>query len=153
MAGYNWIIDYCIRHRRHKAMCSFVWRWSIWAWTGIRKSLNNNQARFKERMLSLFFSMFYFSINAGSMISTFISPIFRSMPCMGQDSCYPMAFGIPACLMILATCKTVCWNSEDFVLEGVFMAGSFWYKKPKPTMNVFGEVARLMGVLRNEVKI
>ncbi|KAK6040819.1 hypothetical protein COOONC_21677 [Cooperia oncophora] len=31
----------------------------------------------QERMLSLFFSMFYFSINAGSMISTFISPIFR----------------------------------------------------------------------------
>ncbi|PAV75579.1 hypothetical protein WR25_12590 [Diploscapter pachys] len=85
----------------------------------------------QERMLSLFFSMFYFSINAGSMISTFISPIFRSMPCMGQDSCYPMAFGIPACLMILATC--------------VFMAGSFWYKKPKPTMNVFGEVARVIG--------
>ncbi|KHJ97680.1 hypothetical protein OESDEN_02334 [Oesophagostomum dentatum] len=31
----------------------------------------------QERMLSLFFSMFYFSINAGSMISTFVSPIFR----------------------------------------------------------------------------
>ncbi|VDO54900.1 unnamed protein product [Haemonchus placei] len=31
----------------------------------------------QDRMLSLFFSMFYFSINAGSMISTFISPIFR----------------------------------------------------------------------------
>jgi dipeptide/tripeptide permease len=28
-------------------------------------------------MISIFFSVFYFSINAGSMISTFITPIFR----------------------------------------------------------------------------
>nr|AAC39119.1 low-affinity peptide transporter [Caenorhabditis elegans] len=84
----------------------------------------------QERMLSLFFSMFYFSINAGSMISTFISPIFRSQPCLGQDSCYPMAFGIPAILMIVATL--------------VFMGGSFWYKKNPPKDNVFGEVSRLM---------
>ncbi|RCN45104.1 POT family protein [Ancylostoma caninum] len=82
-------------------------------------------------MLSLFFSMFYFSINAGSMISTFISPIFRSQPCLGQDSCYPLAFGIPAILMILATC--------------LFMAGSFWYKKPPPKENIFAEVARAIG--------
>ncbi|CAI4228313.1 unnamed protein product [Auanema sp. JU1783] len=85
----------------------------------------------QERMLSLFFSMFYFSINAGSMISTFISPLFRSQPCLGQDSCYPLAFGIPAILMVLAT--------------AIFMAGSFWYKKPPVKDNVFGEVARLMG--------
>ncbi|KAE9413061.1 hypothetical protein Angca_003763, partial [Angiostrongylus cantonensis] len=93
----------------------------------------------QERMLSLFFSMFYFSINAGSMISTFISPIFRSQPCLGQDSCYPLAFGIPAILMVLATC--------------LFMAGSFWYKKPPPKENVFGEVARVFGVaLSNKCK-
>uniref|UniRef100_A0A7I4Z3T0 Oligopeptide transporter 1 n=1 Tax=Haemonchus contortus TaxID=6289 RepID=A0A7I4Z3T0_HAECO len=84
----------------------------------------------QERMLSLFFSMFYFSINAGSMISTFISPIFRSQPCLGQDSCYPLAFGVPAVLMILATC--------------LFMAGSFWYKKPPPKENIFAEVSRAM---------
>uniref|UniRef100_A0A8R1E0N7 Oligopeptide transporter 1 n=1 Tax=Caenorhabditis japonica TaxID=281687 RepID=A0A8R1E0N7_CAEJA len=93
----------------------------------------------QERMLSLFFSMFYFSINAGSMISTFISPIFRSQPCLGQDSCYPMAFGIPAILMIVATL--------------VFMGGSFWYKKNPPKDNVFGEVSRLMiGAVRNKMK-
>ncbi|CAJ0584640.1 unnamed protein product, partial [Mesorhabditis spiculigera] len=84
-----------------------------------------------ERMLSMFFSMFYFSINAGSMISTFISPIFRSMTCLGQDSCYPLAFGIPAILMIVATV--------------LFMLGSFWYKKPPPSDNVFSEVAKIIG--------
>uniref|UniRef100_A0AC34F4X3 Peptide transporter family 1 n=1 Tax=Panagrolaimus sp. ES5 TaxID=591445 RepID=A0AC34F4X3_9BILA len=84
----------------------------------------------QTRMLSLFFSVFYFSINAGSMISTFISPLFRSMSCLGQDSCYPLAFGIPAILMIVATV--------------IFMLGSFTYKKPPPKENIFGEVAKLM---------
>uniref|UniRef100_A0A0N4ZC98 Oligopeptide transporter 1 n=1 Tax=Parastrongyloides trichosuri TaxID=131310 RepID=A0A0N4ZC98_PARTI len=83
----------------------------------------------QERMLSLFFSMFYFSINAGSMISTFISPIFRSLPCLGQDTCFPLAFGVPAILMIVATV--------------IFMAGSFKYKKPVVKNNVFGEVWRV----------
>jgi dipeptide/tripeptide permease len=32
---------------------------------------------YQTRMISIFFSVFYFSINAGSMISTFITPIFR----------------------------------------------------------------------------
>lgn len=31
----------------------------------------------QERQLQTFFSIFYFSINAGSLISTFITPIFR----------------------------------------------------------------------------
>uniref|UniRef100_A0A7E4ZUA9 Oligopeptide transporter 1 n=1 Tax=Panagrellus redivivus TaxID=6233 RepID=A0A7E4ZUA9_PANRE len=93
----------------------------------------------QERMLSLFFSVFYFSINAGSMISTFISPIFRSKSCLGQDSCYPMAFGIPAVLMIVATM--------------LFMAGSFSYKKPPPKDNIYGEVWRLFkGALKNRGK-
>ncbi|CAJ0917094.1 unnamed protein product, partial [Mesorhabditis belari] len=91
------------------------------------------------RMLSLFFSMFYFSINAGSMISTFIAPIFRSMSCMGQDSCYPLAFGIPAVLMIVATC--------------LFMAASFWYKKKPPSENVFGVIFGLIfGAIGNKFR-
>uniref|UniRef100_A0A0K0FBV1 Oligopeptide transporter 1 n=1 Tax=Strongyloides venezuelensis TaxID=75913 RepID=A0A0K0FBV1_STRVS len=91
----------------------------------------------QERMLSLFFSMFYFSINAGSMISTFISPIFRSLPCLGQDTCFPLAFGIPAILMIVATV--------------VFMLGSFKYKKPVVKNNVFGEVWRVCkGAVKNK---
>ncbi|VDO54901.1 unnamed protein product [Haemonchus placei] len=53
-----------------------------------------------------------------------------AQPCLGQDSCYPLAFGVPAILMILATC--------------LFMAGSFWYKKPPPKENIFAEVSRAM---------
>uniref|UniRef100_A0A914XG34 Solute carrier family 15 member 1 n=1 Tax=Plectus sambesii TaxID=2011161 RepID=A0A914XG34_9BILA len=49
---------------------------------------------------------------------------------MNQDSCYPLAFGIPAILMIVATL--------------IFLAGSFWYKKPPPKENIFAEVFRVM---------
>ncbi|KAI6243429.1 hypothetical protein M3Y99_00099300 [Aphelenchoides fujianensis] len=83
----------------------------------------------EAKMISIFFSVFYFSINAGSLISTFISPLFRAMTCMGLDSCYPLAFGVPAVLMIVATIA--------------FTVGSFWYKKKPPTSNVFGDVWRV----------
>merc|ERR1712223_1701875 len=50
-----------------------------------------------------FFSMFYASINGGSLISTILTPILRqNTACFGQDSCYPLAFGVPAALMIVA---------------------------------------------------
>ena len=53
-----------------------------------------------------FFSMFYASINGGSLISTILTPILRqNTACFGQDSCYPLAFGVPAALMIVAICK------------------------------------------------
>ncbi|KAI6216830.1 Peptide transporter family 1 [Aphelenchoides besseyi] len=87
--------------------------------------------RHESKMISVFFSVFYFSINAGSMISTFVAPIFRALPCLGQDSCYPLAFGIPAVLMIAATVA--------------FMLGSFWYKKTPPKTNVMADVTRLCG--------
>ncbi|GMS95416.1 hypothetical protein PENTCL1PPCAC_17591 [Pristionchus entomophagus] len=83
------------------------------------------------RMISIFFSLFYFSINAGSTLSMFITPIFRSIHCLGQDSCFPLAFGIPAILMLIAT--------------GLFMVGSFWYKRLPPTENV---ILRVINTIR-----
>lgn len=61
----------------------------------------------KER--KQFFSFFYFSINSGAMISTFITPIFRSkVSCYGQEGCYPLAFGVPAIFMALALTIFIC---------------------------------------------
>uniref|UniRef100_A0A8R1HSH2 Oligopeptide transporter 1 n=1 Tax=Caenorhabditis japonica TaxID=281687 RepID=A0A8R1HSH2_CAEJA len=89
------------------------------------------------RMISIFFSIFYFSINAGSLISMFLTPKMRSLSCFGNDSCYPLAFGIPAFLMIIATL--------------VFMAGSYWYKKVPPKENViFKVVGTVVRALRNK---
>ena len=46
---------------------------------------------------------------------------------MGVDSCYPLAFGVPAALMAVATV--------------VFMLGSFWYIKNPPKENIIARVA------------
>ncbi|CAD5227431.1 unnamed protein product [Bursaphelenchus xylophilus] len=78
-------------------------------------------------MISLFFSVFYFSINAGSMISTFMAPIFRATPCLGQDTCYPLAFGVPAVLMAAATV--------------IFIAGSPWYRRGQSGTNVLKDTS------------
>uniref|UniRef100_A0A224Z6Z8 Oligopeptide transporter 1 n=1 Tax=Rhipicephalus zambeziensis TaxID=60191 RepID=A0A224Z6Z8_9ACAR len=56
----------------------------------------------QERQLEQFFSLFYLSINAGSLLSTFITPILRVQRCLGQMFCFPLAFGVPAALMVLA---------------------------------------------------
>ncbi|CAG2100098.1 unnamed protein product [Medioppia subpectinata] len=56
-----------------------------------------------ERQLQKFFSFFYISINAGSLLSTFITPILREdVQCFNKKSCFPLAFGVPAVLMIVA---------------------------------------------------
>ena len=60
----------------------------------------------QAKHMKSFFSMFYASINGGSLISTILTPILRqNTKCFGQDSCYPLAFGVPAALMIVAICK------------------------------------------------
>ncbi|CAD5222043.1 unnamed protein product [Bursaphelenchus xylophilus] len=88
-------------------------------------------------MIALFFSVFYFAINCGSMIATFVAPIFRANPCLGQDTCYPLAFGVPALLMIVSTI--------------IFVAGSYWYKRPKVKSNVMKDVTVVIGTaLRNK---
>ncbi|XP_077867194.1 solute carrier family 15 member 2-like [Saccoglossus kowalevskii] len=52
--------------------------------------------------IQVFFSIFYFAINCGSLLSTFITPILREdVQCFGND-CYSLAFGIPAVLLFIA---------------------------------------------------
>jgi len=58
----------------------------------------------QERMLQTFFSVFYFAINAGSLVSTVLTPAIREdVKCFGDETCYSLAFGIPAILMAIAT--------------------------------------------------
>jgi len=57
----------------------------------------------QDKQLEQFFSVFYFAVNAGSLISTFLTPILREdVHCFGDDSCFPLAFGLPAALMLVA---------------------------------------------------
>ncbi|XP_032384723.1 solute carrier family 15 member 2 [Etheostoma spectabile] len=78
-----------------------------------------------------FFSIFYMSINAGSLLSTVITPILRGdVQCFGSD-CYALAFGVPAVLMIVALV--------------VFTAGSVLYKRNPPQGNILLEVCNCIG--------
>ncbi|XP_037282426.2 solute carrier family 15 member 1 isoform X3 [Rhipicephalus microplus] len=76
----------------------------------------------QERQLEQFFSLFYLSINAGSLLSTFITPILRVQRCLGQMFCFPLAFGVPAALMVLALV--------------LFMVGKPLYRIVPPAGNV-----------------
>ena len=57
----------------------------------------------QDRQVQSFFSIFYMSINLGSLVSMIVGPALYKMPCLGEDDCYPLAFGVPAVLMIIAT--------------------------------------------------
>lgn len=60
----------------------------------------------QAKHLATFFSLFYLSINAGSMISTLLTPILRAdVHCFGESNCYSLAFGVPGALMIISICK------------------------------------------------
>ncbi len=51
----------------------------------------------------MFFSVFYISINIGSLVSMLLTPILREdVHCFGSE-CYPLAFGVPAGLFLVAT--------------------------------------------------
>lgn len=57
----------------------------------------------QERQLQQFFSVFYFSINAGSLVSMYVTPYLRyNVHCFDAESCYSLAFGVPAVLMVIA---------------------------------------------------
>uniref|UniRef100_A0A4W5Q023 Solute carrier family 15 member 1b n=1 Tax=Hucho hucho TaxID=62062 RepID=A0A4W5Q023_9TELE len=87
----------------------------------------------QEKQRSTFFSIFYLSINAGSLLSTVITPILRAQECgiHSQQKCYPLAFGVPAALMVVALI--------------VFIMGSGMYNKTAPKGNIMLEVCKCIG--------
>lgn len=86
----------------------------------------------QEKQRSQFFSVFYFAINLGSFLSMVITPLIReNTQCFG-NSCYPIAFGIPAILMMIAL--------------GLFWFGRTWYKIYPPTGSVVKNFFCCIGV-------
>ncbi|KAM5276386.1 solute carrier family 15 member 2 isoform 1-T1 [Hipposideros larvatus] len=81
-----------------------------------------------EQERARYFSVFYLSINAGSLLSTFITPMLRGdVQCFGGD-CYALAFGVPGLLMVIALV--------------VFAIGSKMYKKTPPEGNILSQVVK-----------
>ncbi|KAH8295974.1 hypothetical protein KR018_012556, partial [Drosophila ironensis] len=77
----------------------------------------------QAKQITSFFSLFYFSINAGSLISTTVTPILREdVACFDDINCYPLAFGVPAVLMIVSVI--------------IFVLGRSLYKMKPPAGNM-----------------
>ncbi|XP_067392890.1 solute carrier family 15 member 1 [Emydura macquarii macquarii] len=87
----------------------------------------------QEKQRSRFFSLFYLSVNAGSLLSTIITPILRGEECgiHTKQQCYPLAFGVPAALMAVSLM--------------VFILGSRMYKKAHPEGNIMLQVSKCIG--------
>ncbi|XP_058897765.1 solute carrier family 15 member 1 [Kogia breviceps] len=95
----------------------------------------------QEKQRNRFFSIFYLAINAGSLLSTIITPMLRVQVCgiHSKQACYPLAFGVPAALMAVSLT--------------VFVVGSGMYKKVQPQGNVMAKVARCVGfAIKNRVR-
>ncbi|XP_010587679.1 solute carrier family 15 member 1 [Loxodonta africana] len=87
----------------------------------------------QEKQRNRFFSIFYLAINAGSLLSTIITPLLRVQECgiHSKQACYPLAFGVPAALMAVSLI--------------VFVMGSGMYKKFQPQGNIMAKVAKCIG--------
>ncbi|XP_045725605.1 solute carrier family 15 member 1 isoform X2 [Mirounga angustirostris] len=95
----------------------------------------------QEKQRNRFFSIFYLAINAGSLLSTIITPILRVQQCgiHSKQACYPLAFGVPAALMAVSLI--------------VFILGSGMYKKFQPQGNVMAKVVKCIGfALKNRFR-
>ncbi|KAF5920390.1 hypothetical protein HPG69_009640, partial [Diceros bicornis minor] len=95
----------------------------------------------QEKQRNRFFSIFYLAINAGSLLSTIITPILRVQQCgiHSKQSCYPLAFGVPAALMAVSLI--------------VFLIGSRMYKKFQPQGNIMAKVVKCIGfAIKNRIR-
>lgn len=86
-----------------------------------------NQYQGQPENLKLYFSVQIVFLKAGSLLGRSISPILREdVKCFGMESCYPLAFGLPAIAMLIALMVIVCGKS-------------FYIHKP-PTENIFAKI-------------
>lgn len=90
----------------------------------------------QAKQMATYFSLFYFSINAGSLISTYVTPILRNdVDCFDSGDCFPLAFGVPGVLMIFSIM--------------IFLSGKFLYVIKKPAGNMLLLVSKCVGVSIN----
>ncbi|VDO26700.1 unnamed protein product [Haemonchus placei] len=84
----------------------------------------------QQDLRAQFFSFFYFAINAGSLFAIILTPILRGrVSCLGSQYCFPLAFGVPGVLMVVALL--------------FFLCGWKMYKKFPPSReNIAGAVIR-----------
>lgn len=101
----------------------------------------------QELQLRQFFSIFYFSINIGSLLSTLFTPVMRkNVKCFDRETCFPLAFGTPSALMVIATGTLIFLIILSlylfkkinglFVLIVIFVLGKKLYIMKSPEENI-----------------
>ncbi|XP_050331928.1 peptide transporter family 1-like [Bactrocera neohumeralis] len=84
------------------------------------------------KQMTTFFSMYYFVVNAGSLISITATPILRDdVHCFGEKDCYSLAFGLPALFVVVSIV--------------VFALGRPLYKNKPPAGNMVVLVSKTIG--------
>ncbi|XP_022170566.1 peptide transporter family 1-like isoform X2 [Myzus persicae] len=80
----------------------------------------------QKKQLLHYTTVFLFIVSVGALISTFLTPELRhSVHCLGRDTCFPLAFGVPALLMFTAIV--------------VFVSGKSIYVNKKPERNIIAK--------------
>lgn len=82
----------------------------------------------EAKSVALFFVLYYFVYNIGSIVSRLVSPVLREdVQCFGNDDCFTAAFGISGICMILVALLTVMANrySETTQADGSSLLNVF----------------------------
>nr|XP_018918134.1 PREDICTED: peptide transporter family 1-like [Bemisia tabaci] len=80
----------------------------------------------QAKQLATYFSIFYLCVTIGSLLAAIAGPILRQdVTCLGESSCYPLAFAVPAAFMFLGLVLIIC--------------GKPWYKLQKPEGNILAD--------------
>ena len=91
-----------------------------------------------EAQINSYFSLQYFFSKCGTLLGQIVIPILRhDVQCFGMKDCYPLAFGLPAIVMLVAFFILLCGNS--------------FYTHVPPNENMFVKVCRCIFV-RNHIK-
>lgn len=85
----------------------------------------------QERQLQTYFSIVYFTANVGWVVSYMIGPNLREVECLGETSCYSLAFGTSTGMM--------------FVALFIFVLGKPLYKMNPPEGNILFKVIGSIG--------
>ena len=94
-----------------------------------------NQYKIPEQaaQLSVYFTLQYFFLKAGTVLGRFFNPLARTeISCFGREDCYPLSFGLVAVVMITGFFILICGNS-------------FYVKKP-PSGNMMLNVCQCVYV-------
>lgn len=92
----------------------------------------------QSTQMASYFSYFILACCIGGLLSTIITPILREdVHCLGQEDCFPLAFGVPAILMTISVgkfCEIQTYivfkkliNKKNYSFVIVFVLQYFFY--------------------------